>query len=147
MGLDMYLSRRVYVGSYKDSTELQITGLPEYAKLSDSDMAKVKYIELEAGYWRKSNQIHKWFVDNVQGGNDDCGHYYVGEEKLQELLDLVNECLKNRDQAPQLLPPQDGFFFGGTEIGDWYWQDLESTKEILESALKDGGEFMYHSSW
>lgn len=25
----------------------------------------------EIGYWRKANHIHKWFVDKVQGGDDD----------------------------------------------------------------------------
>lgn len=26
----------------------------------------------EIGYWRKANHIHKWFVDCVQDGEDDC---------------------------------------------------------------------------
>jgi hypothetical protein len=40
----------------------------------------------EVMYWRKANQIHKWFVDNVQDGVDDCKEYWVSEEKLQELF-------------------------------------------------------------
>lgn len=40
----------------------------------------------EIAYWRKANQIHKWFVDNVQGGEDDCGNYEVSEEQLRDLL-------------------------------------------------------------
>lgn len=43
--------------------------------------------------WRKANQIHKWFVDNVQGGKDDCGYYEVEPEQLEELLEAVNEVL------------------------------------------------------
>ena len=38
------------------------------------------------GYWRKANQIHNWFVENVQNGVDDCGCYEVTKEQLEELL-------------------------------------------------------------
>jgi hypothetical protein len=46
-------------------------------------------------YWRKANHIHKWFVDNVQGGKDDCGNYYVSEEKLEELLHTCERILED----------------------------------------------------
>ena len=45
----------------------------------------------QVGYWRKANQIHNWFVENVQNGVDDCGAYEVNEYQLQELLDLCEE--------------------------------------------------------
>ena len=47
-------------------------------------------------YWRKANQVHKWFVDNVQGGEDDCDfHDEVTKEKLEELRDICREILEN----------------------------------------------------
>lgn len=49
------------------------------------------------GYWRKANQIHNWFVENVQNGIDDCKAYEVTEEKLRELLNtckMVKRCSK-----------------------------------------------------
>lgn len=54
----------------------------------------------EIAYWRKANQIHKWFVDNVQDGEDDCGDYEVSEEQLRDLLAVcvtvkVNSRMKN----------------------------------------------------
>ena len=57
------------------------------------DPAKVCKVIEEVAYWRKANQIHNWFVENVQGGNDDCGSYYVDTEKLEALLGIVNEVL------------------------------------------------------
>ena len=42
------------------------------------------------GYWRKANAIHKWFVDNVQDGEDNCDYYEVTKEQLEELLDICN---------------------------------------------------------
>ena len=41
--------------------------------------------------WRKANQIHHWFVENVQDGQDDCGSYEVTKEQLETLLEL---CMK-----------------------------------------------------
>ena len=29
-------------------------------------------VRTEAGYWRKANQIHGWFVNKCQDGVDDC---------------------------------------------------------------------------
>ncbi len=87
------------------------------------------HVEVTCAYWRKANQIHKWFVDNVQGGEDNCGEYYVSHEKLKDLLDLVNRALAERN--PNLLPPQEGFFFGGTDRDEWYWQDLKNKKTTM----------------
>lgn len=41
--------------------------------------------------WRKANQIHNWFVENIQDGKDDCGCYEVTKEQLETLLEL---CMK-----------------------------------------------------
>jgi hypothetical protein len=128
-------------------------------------------------YWRKANQIHRWFVDNVQEGNDDCKEYYVDEDTLQELVNKCKEALlvinnanikfkqietgwntngKTYEEIPtydcvdeinKILPPTAGFFFGGTEIDDWYKQDLENTINALEPEIEAGGEFYYQSSW
>ncbi len=51
-------------------------------------------------YWRKANHIHKWFVDNVQEGNDDCGTYDVSIEQLTELRDLCKKVLDTANLVP-----------------------------------------------
>jgi hypothetical protein len=108
----------------------------------------------EAGYWRKANAIHKWFVDCVQDGEDDCGCYEVTKEQLEELLDV---CIQVRDSsqmektAQELLPTQSGFFFGSTEYDEWYVDDLIDTISILTKVLKetdfDNQMVVYTSSW
>ena len=45
-------------------------------------------IHQNIAYWRKANQIHAWFVQNIQGGEDDCGAYVVSKESLEKLLDI-----------------------------------------------------------
>ena len=48
----------------------------------------------QVGYWRKANHIHKWFVENIQDGIDDCNyHREVTEEDLRELIDVCHEVL------------------------------------------------------
>lgn len=47
----------------------------------------------EVVYWRKANQIHKWFVDNVQGSKDDCGRYRLTEKNLRDLLNICQKIL------------------------------------------------------
>ena len=49
----------------------------------------------ELAYWRKANQIHKWFVDNIQEGNDDCGYYKVTKEDIESLLKICEEVLEH----------------------------------------------------
>jgi hypothetical protein len=165
MGLDMYLHAKKYVEKVnwdilRDNDELSMDS-PQVVNplwndiVNTARMADVAvdiygvHVEVTCAYWRKANQIHAWFVKNVQGGEDNCGEYYVSHEKLKSLLDLVNKALAERD--PNLLPPQAGFFFGGTDIDEWYWQDLKNTKAKLDRvfALPEMSKlsFYYTSSW
>ena len=147
MGLDMYLNAKRFLWHSEEELANKITA--NFPELGDK---KVKNITAEIGYWRKSNQIHKWFVDNVQDGTDDCGDYEVSTEKLKELLDLIDKVLADKTQAPNLLPNSSGFFFGSQDYDEYYFQDLEYTKTLIEGIL--GNEELrkhwyleYHSSW
>ena len=97
--------------------------------------SNVKTITVEAGYWRKSNQIHNWFVQNVQDGVDECQEAYVSREQLKELRDTCQKVLDNHELAEQLLPTIGGFFFGGTDYDKWYFDDLEDTIKIIKASL------------
>ena len=48
------------------------------------------------GYWRKANAVHKWFVDHVQNGEDDCAyHREVKKEDLEDLRDACEKVLRS----------------------------------------------------
>ena len=64
MGLDMYLRVRK-VHDWNMNSESFDNAYGTGWKLSEST-----YTVCE---WRKANAVHKWFVDHVQDGNDDCG--------------------------------------------------------------------------
>jgi hypothetical protein len=146
MGLDMYLNAKRFLW-FKEE-ELAEAIAAHFPELKDR---RVKQVEVEAIYWRKANAIHKWFVDNVQAGVDDCGNYYVSREQLAELRDTCRRVLDFRHLAIGQLPPQEGFFFGSTDVNEFYFQDLETTAAKIDSVLQDfpaeGWEFEYHSSW
>lgn len=154
MGLDMYLKARKYISSY-DETEVPIQSKITELVKELSKGFKLNELGFEAMYWRKANAIHQWFVDNVQGGKDDCEEYPVSEDQLKALLETVSKVLDNRELASELLPPQAGFFFGSTELDEYYWRDLQDTKDQLTNLLSqfEPGEigwdwyFSYRSSW
>jgi len=128
-----------------DNYEVKVT---KGGKPTKIDPKKVKYIIEEAGYWRKQNQIHRWFVENVQKGVDNCGEYYVDIDDLKTLLDLCEKVKADHSLAEELLPSASGFFFGGTEYDEWYFNGIDNTIEILKEALEDErGDYYYSSSW
>ena len=97
MGLDMRLTRKKYIGAQYEHRN--VTGKAQIIigdKEIPIDLKKVSYIEEEVCYWRKANQIHKWFVDNIQDCNDDCRSYYV---RVQDLENLLKVCKKVKEKA------------------------------------------------
>lgn len=96
----MYLRCRKYVPDYANNEDGSMQfGIRKNNLFSingvNVNAEQVCEIVEEVGYWRKANQIHNWFVENVQNGNDDCRDYYVDPEDLQKLLDTVNEVLNS----------------------------------------------------
>lgn len=187
-GLDMYLVRKHYIGGKYDFNNVEgIIDISIKGKKLPIDLKRLGYIDEDVGYWRKANQIHKWFVDNVQDGEDDGKYYYVDIDQLKELLELCKEVrqkarivngqikagenyedgewkpkyeegkiIENAEEIAEILPTQDGFYFGSTEYDEWYMQDIYSTIEILEKILKEEEEFNklgfypeyeYRASW
>ena len=122
----------------------------------DEESRTIKITMQEVGYWRKHNAIHKWMVDNVQRGVDNCAIYELSKEHLKMLLEACNNVLENPnvDNAMEILPTCDGFFFGGTDLSDdyemeYYLDGLEYTVKLIEKLIKDSkyDYYCYQSSW
>lgn len=182
MGLDMYLTRKVYVGA--EYEHRKVTGKVEIKVGKEKlniDFHKISEISERVGYWRKANHIHSWFVTNVQDGEDNCREAYVSSEQLEELKSLCEKIINSTKLVPgkvwngqrstsggwediwedgmvledstiaeEFLPTQHGFFFGGTNYDEYYWQDLVDTVEICKNALEvydSNSSIYYQSSW
>lgn len=93
-----------------------------------------------------------------------CGYTY--DHNMNRVYNMCEGMvLEDTSIARRLLPTQEGFFFGGTDYDQYYWEDLESTKAQLETILETvektdgrwGRQFkgddgwllrlQYHSSW
>jgi hypothetical protein len=149
MGLDMYLKAKKFYFDEAEGNAIIKLAMPENHPFKRLRQAEVS---IEVGYWRKANEIHNWFVNNVQKGNDDCGEYYVDPKHIETLLAIVREVLNNPKLAESLLPTKSGFFFGSTEYDECYFSGLRHTEEMLASVLsfvKDNPAFnlYYQSSW
>ena len=154
MGLDQFLTKKTYVKNWKHMSDDEKHNISVEGKSSKQiKPERITYIEEEIGYWRKANQIHNWFVNNVQNGNDNCGTYYVDVDNLEELSNLCKEVLADNSKANVLLPTHQGFFFGGYEYDEWYFDQLKETVEIIDGILAEMREndayyeFYYESSW
>lgn len=96
MGLDMYLNRRSYVKNWDymgPQERHEITVKRGGDIRADIRPERISYVIEQVAYWRKANHIHKWFVDNIQNGEDDCGEYCVSRPQLQMLVDLCKQVL------------------------------------------------------
>jgi hypothetical protein len=202
MGLDMYINRKVRRYLKDDGT---FSNNCEDLKTDELGCSNAVWIESEVAYWRKANAVHKWFVENVQGGVDDCREYDVFLDNLVELretcvrllTEMKGKILKVRDKdmeefrkyhaegqpaeiaidpgnidaldnatsfhklpddevPPEILPPTEGFFFGGTEYdGDYFWNVARTIKMIDriveqdDELSKDGScvSYTYCASW
>lgn len=154
MGLDMYLSAKKYMSKYFDPADSEkIAKINELFGIEGSEDGDYNAQEVifRVAYWRKANQIHQWFVDNVQDGVDECQEAFVTREQLKDLLELCKRIIDEPKLGDELLPTASGFFFGSTDYDEYYMADIKHTAERLENILNDPAlskmDFYYQSSW
>jgi hypothetical protein len=157
MGLDQWLYKKTYVQNWEHQTPEQRHTIN--VKLGDNVREDIKperiaYIVEQLGYWRKFNALHHWFVENCGNGVDECQKIDVTPHDLRVLLETLKEvskAVKDNDQKTikMLLPPVAGFFFGSTEVDEYYTEQVNETIAIIEEAINEGEheEFYYQASW
>jgi hypothetical protein len=165
MGLDMYLNGKIYLSVFNDEHSNLIKEIhnvipltTEYASTKkqriEHNSIRLEGLTVSLAYWRKANQIHKWFVENAQNGVDDCTEFVVTDDQLDELYDLCKLVLLKNQHPSNILPSHSGFFFGRTDYDEWYFQDIESTIEQIDQirtlqkrSIFKQMDIYYHSSW
>lgn len=160
MGLDMYLEVRKFVpaydykivdGNYEREYNPDYKSMLKSAGLDKltSEESVGTTVSSTAIYWRKVNSIHNWFIQKCANGVDECQPIPVSRDRLQTLLATVEETIKTKNSS--LLEPTSGFFFGSTDVDEWYWNDLKYTKRELETLLRktegESVDFIYQASW
>ena len=156
MGLDMYMMKVNRTNhSIEELLKIDENASPDNPTCKDFEVREYQYLKgvysifHEVAYWRKFNALHNWMVKFVQNGTDDCGYYKLYNDTLTELYNVLLEVhnTKNAD----LLPPVSGFFFGSTNIDQWYWDNVEESVEVIGEILNnfdwDKYDLYYTSSW
>jgi hypothetical protein len=162
MGLDQYLDKVKYFGyenshykNEKEKTKIIING-----KKYPSDIHSIKY---SVTTWRKFSALHKWMVDNVQEGVDDCKTYFVSRYLLKDLNNLLKKTIEetvknsrkyiqteNKDDidksiALKLFPPP------SENIDDYYFEEVIRTQKLLQKLIDSHDfriwDYYYDSSW
>ena len=94
-------------------------------------------------YWRKFNHLHGWMKRLYQSkGGIDAEFNYPSSVRLtlEDLRQLKKDIQDNK------LVPEEGFFFGGSEI---YPGDIECTLEFIQESsdvLKEGNYAIFYTS-
>jgi hypothetical protein len=152
MGLDMYLVKKTYVKNWKHNEK---NGVPEWKitvkhygkKTSKIDSSKITHVEEEVCTWRKANAIHKWFVENVQDGNDDCGIYYVEREKLKELRDICQKVVSTAIIKKGIVQNGSSMMAGESELTpDFEEGEMIMNEGEIEAILPTASGFFFGST-
>jgi hypothetical protein len=155
MGLDMYLTAsnsyfdsEIFGSDRRESYGNVIQAVNGEGFIGGDNFTNYAEVSLSVAYWRKAHQIHQWFVDNVQNGEDNCAKYYVSRDKLEELLATCEEVVTKRNPEEKL--PITDSYFGFAGYNEWYWEQVNDTvrqvKRILDS-VPENWEFEYQASW
>lgn len=149
MGLDMYLMKR---------SEL----------IRDENGEYVKPDDIEVGYFRKFNALHNYITTVLTDhAGTNCEEINLSTEQLTDILETLEKAAAilekgvydaeansydedTCEQIEEFFAPTSGFFFGSTEIDDWFRDDVNDAIPVIRSVLdmsKNGDKIYYYSWW
>jgi len=141
MGLDMFLYDVTEIGPDRDKWPQWV-----WNGIYDRGDKTVRVAKL-----RKFNALHRWFVTEIQGGVDECEmSRRITADELKGLLAALKAIVEEPSEGPLRLPVQPGYFFGSTEYGTWYEEEVRDAIPAIENAIKlteAGRDLRYLSSW
>jgi len=115
MGLDMYLQRRKNIEqeAFSDAYDDKLSGVI---------------------YWRKANEIHKYFVDYGKlehDGAPDVGYYYIDRQDLIHLVERITSILNGPEINETITYTKIADDMNEVHEDVKYNLDIELAKELL----------------
>lgn len=164
MGLDMYFyARKSTYKSFSNWDKLDKvdeTDYPEdlktfsdyiYNRNFKSVQTEIRY---QIGYFRKFNALHSYIVKTFANGIDICQDVFLFKEdvkKIKKVLDDILETANTTEKAKELLPTQSGFFFGGTNYDEYYFNEAKVAADLMQNLLDNfdfvNYQLVYKASW
>ena len=141
MGLDIYFhksARRNWETYNRDQKKFNELPKEERDKASANEAtpSEIFYKKApEIGYFRKVNFLMQFF--DYEG---NCEYKVIDRSELEELQSRCNRVLNHKDDkelAASLLPPQAGFFFGNTDINEYYYGDVKEVRDWVDKVLEE----------
>ena len=148
-------SERIFFRNYEENISIDLsreTVIKKYI-LQKEEPVYIVEGDYEIAYWRKANQIRQWFVNHIKefDPSDNGGYYRVTKELLIELINDCQTVVDNHSKADEVMPSSSGFFFGGTEYDEWYFDCLENTitklLKVISETDWDNEIVFYTESW
>ena len=121
------------------------------------DDYKEKHLNTDYSYFRKVNQLQKYFEDKYD--MDNCDVVGITEEDVEHILYACEVLIAAKDKsddeyeklAAETFPTTSGFFYffyGDTDYGEYYKHEIENIHEVFTDIKNDmdKSEF-YYSCW
>lgn len=163
MGLDMYFyARKTTYKSFSkwdNPDRANEVNYPEDLKtfsdyIYDRNFKSVQTeTSYQIGYFRKFNALHSYIVKTFADGVDNCQDIILYKEDVEQIKKVLDDVLEanTEEKAKELLPTQSGFFFGGTDYDEFYFEDVKDAADLMQNFL-DNFDFekyqlVYRASW
>ena len=107
----------------------------------------------QIGYFRKFNALHSYIVKTFADGIDNCQDIYLYKEDVEQIKKILDDVLEanTEEKAKELLPTQSGFFFGGTDYDEYYFEDVKDAADLMQNILDnfdfENYQLVYEASW
>ena len=164
MGLDMYFyARKTTYKSFSKWDNQESTkevNYPEDLKtfsdyIYDRNFKSVQTeTSYQIGYFRKFNALHSYIVKTFADGIDNCQDIILYKEDVEQIKKVLDDVLNAHQQvekAKEILPTQSGFFFGGTDYDEFYFEDVKDAADLMQSFLDnfdfENYQLVYQASW
>lgn len=164
MGLDMYFyARKTTYKSFSKwdkSSKVDETNYPEDLKTFSDYIydRNFKSVQIETryqiGYFRKFNALHSYIVKTFANGVDNCQDiilYKEDVEQIKKVLDDVLNVHQQAEKAKEILPTQSGYFFGGTDYDEFYFNEVKVAVDLMQNLLDnfdfESYQLVYRASW
>jgi hypothetical protein len=145
MGLDQYLTKRTYVKNWDHTPREKRNRITvrQGGKLrTNIKPDRIEYVIEGIGYWRKANQIHKWFVDNCQDGVDDCREALVSYENLKRLYNICKTVMDSIELVDGKI--QNGWSYkNGKEVPIMEMGKKIKNPKVAQKLLPSTGGFFF----
>lgn len=128
-------------------------GLDQFMYRADNDDIAERILMGEdtgapSWYGRKINFLQNRISEIIEHEVNNITFYEISLDDVKQIIEDCQFIKEHPDSAEDMLPTVEGFFFGSTEYGDLYFEDIDYLLESLPVFIKGSDEntrYIYYS--